>query len=148
MCQWANLAGTIVPVVDVGYSIPIVSVAAGQPIASTTYYFGADPISSIQTVYAMASVIVLRSGTIRAAFLKARITTPGTAELATHSLRINDATDVLVATGAYNSTVLDVSNLVLNQAVVAGDTVAFKLATPAWVTPPQSVRWEGYIVVI
>lgn len=146
LCQWLNVAGNIVAV-DMGYSIPILTLASGNPAANTTYYFGADSLSSVQTTYALASVIVLRTGTIKAAFIKARVTTPGTAELATHSLRINDATDVLVATGGYSTNSMDISNLALNQAVTAGDTLVLKIATPAWVSAPTTVRWEGYIVV-
>jgi hypothetical protein len=149
LCQWANVAGNVVGA-DVGYSIPIVSIAAAAaPAAATTYYFGADGQSSVQTVYTMASLMVLRAGTIRGCFVKARIGTPGTAELATHSVRVNDATDVLVATGAYNSTSLDINNSAMNQVVAVGDTLVFKLATPAvWATPPLSVRWEGYVLIV
>lgn len=147
LCQWANVAGNVVGA-DVGYSIPIISIAAAGPVASTTYYFGADSLSSLQTTYSLASVMVVKSGTIKGCFVKARITTPGTAELATHSIRINDTTDVLVATGAYNASSLDIINLAMSQAVNAGDTLVFKIATPAWVGAPATVRWEGYVLIV
>ncbi len=147
LCQWANIAGNVAGV-DVGYSIPIITIGNANPSASTTYYFGADSQSSVQTTYALASLTVLKAGTIKGCFVKARVGTPGSAELATHSVRINDTTDVLVGTGGYSTTSMDVQNLALNQAVAAGDTLVFKIATPAWVSAPLNVRWEGYILVV
>lgn len=143
LCQWANLARPVA----MGYSIPIVSIASGNPIASTTYHFGGDGLSSIQTTYALASMTVVKSGTIKGAYIKARITTPGSAELATHSVFVNNVTAALIGTGAYNGNVLDVNNNAMSQAVVAGDTLTIKLDTPAWVTAPLTVRWEGYVYI-
>jgi hypothetical protein len=144
LCQWANIAGNAI---DMGYSIPIITIGSGNPIASTTYFFGADSLSSIQTTYALAAVTVVKAGTIKGAYIKARITTPGSAELATHSIIVNNLTSQVIATGAYNANSLDINNNAMSLAVNAGDTIAMKLDTPAWVTAPLTVRWEGYVVI-
>jgi hypothetical protein len=49
-------------------------------------------------------------------------------------------------TATYNTTV---TNLVANvsQAVATGDRIALKVATPAWVTNPTSLRFYAYVYI-
>lgn len=130
-----------------GYTIPISTIASGNPAGSTSYYFGADSIVGISTTYANAFLKVPKSGILRAAFLKARITGNGSAELVPHYVRINDTTDVLFSSVAYNAAEVDAYGTGLSQAVATGDTIVIKIATPAWGTPPTTVRWEGWIYI-
>lgn len=130
-----------------GYSIPIYSIASASPSASTTYFFGGDSLSSTQTVWASACVTVPKSGIVKAAFLKASITTPGSAELCPHFVRVNDLTEVLFSNVPYNVNRQDIYGVNLNLAVNQGDTIAIKIATPAWSAAPASIRWEGSIYI-
>jgi hypothetical protein len=130
-----------------GFTIPVITVGSGTPLNSTIYYFGGDSLTLLQTIYANASVKVPKSGTIKAAFFKWSITTPGTGELVPHSIRVNDTTDVAVQSVAMNAARVDVFSNSLNQAVNAGDTLVLKMATPAWVTAPATIRVEGYVYI-
>jgi hypothetical protein len=130
-----------------GYTIPILTIGSGNPSASTTYYYGMDTLSSVQTTYANASVKIPRAGTLKGAYIKVRITVNGSGESVPHSIRINDTTDVSVGNGTYNAAEVDITSTSLNQAVSAGDTFVLKIATPAWSSPPTTVRWAGYVYI-
>lgn len=130
-----------------GYCLPIITIASATPSNSTTYYFGADALSSLQTTYASASIKVPKTGVVKAAFFKWSITTPGTGELVPHSIRVNDTTDVAIQSVAMNANRVDVFSSSMNQAVAAGDTLVMKIATPAWVTAPNTARGEGYVYI-
>jgi len=130
-----------------GMIIPVLSIASANMVNSTTYYFGMDSISSLQTVYANASIRIPKAGTIKAAFFKWSITTPGTGEIVPHSIRINDTTDVLVSNATLAAARQDVYNSNMSQAVAKDDTFVLKVATPAWATPPLTARVEGYIYI-
>lgn len=130
-----------------GYTIPIVSVTSGSPSANTTYFLGADGVSSVQTVFLSAAIKVPKAGTVKGAYIKARMT-PGTGELVQHFVRLNDLTDAAMPSAAYNVASVDVQGTGLNLQVVAGDMLAIKIVTPAtWASPATAIRWEGYIYI-
>lgn len=141
---WRGDATWVVPS---GYTIPIITIASASPSGSTTYYFGADSLSSVQTTYANASMKIPRAGTIKGAFFKWSITTPGSGESVPFSIRVNDTTDVSIQSVALNAARVDVFSSSMSQAVSAGDTFVLKLAAPAWVSAPQTMRGEGYIYI-
>ena len=124
-----------------GYTLTLGSAGSQSPADSTTYYFGGDLNANLNTTWDLTSVDVPKAGTLKRAFIKVRVAgTLGSTEAVSHYVRINDATDLTVDTTAtYNNAV---TNLVANlsQAVVAGDRLAVKIATPAWVTNPTTVR--------
>lgn len=128
--------------------LPFVSIPSFTPANSTTYFIGGDTVLTNNTVYGNASLVVLKGGTITAAYLKARFTGNGTAEAVAHSIRLNNASDIVLGNGSYNTGVVDLVATGLNQAVAVNDTIAIKLVTPAWVTPPTGVRWFGYVLIV
>lgn len=145
ICQWSKNAGNMAN--NQNY-LTFLTIPSSSPASSTTYFIGGDTILPNNVTYVNAALTVLKAGTIMAAYLKARITNPGSAELVTHSVTLNNAADILIATGSYNANVMDISNLAMNQPVNAGDTLAIKIETPAWVTPPTVVRWFGYLLIV
>jgi len=138
---------TVVSGGGLGYTIPIIAVASGNPSASTTYYVGMDSLVTLQTTYANTSIKIPKSGTIKAAFFKWSITTTGSGESVPFSIRINDTTDVSIQSVAMNAARVDVFSSSMSQAVSAGDTCALKMATPAWVSAPATIRGEGYVYI-
>jgi hypothetical protein len=135
-------------VVNFSYTVPFSTIASGNPSASTTYYFGMDTQSAVQTTYANASVKIPKAGTLKAAYVKVRIAgTTASAETVNSSIRINDTTDVSIPTSTWNAATVDITTTSLSQSVSAGDTFVLKVATPAWGTLPTTVRLMGYIYI-
>jgi len=136
-----NEGTNIAVAASAAYTLTLGSAAGQNPADSTTYYFGGDLNANLNTTWDLTSVDVPKAGTLRRAFIKVRVAgTLGTTEAVSHYVRLNDTTDLTVDTTAtYNTAV---TNLVANlsQAVVAGDRVAIKIATPGWVTNPTTVR--------
>lgn len=129
------------------YTLPIVSITSGAPAQNSTYFFGGDGASSVQTVFGSAAIKVPRSGTVKGAYLKVRMTA-GSAELVQHFVRVNDLTDAAMPSAAYNVGSLDVQGTGLLLPVVMGDLIAIKVVTPVtWSVPATAVRWEGYIYI-
>lgn len=130
-----------------GQCIPVYSVASWAPANSTTYYFGSDTISTTPTVYSMAYTKAPVSGILKAVLFKLRITTGGSAELVQHFVRVNDTTDYALPSVAYNATTMDVFANNLAIPINAGDQIAIKVVTPAWVSAPLTLRPVGYLYI-
>jgi hypothetical protein len=108
---------------------------------------GADALVTAQTTYANTSIKIPRAGTIKGAFFKWSITTPGSGESVPHSIRVNDTTDVSIQSVVMNAARVDVFSSSMSQSVSAGDTFGLKIATPAWVSAPATIRGEGYVYI-
>ena len=130
------------------YTLTLGSAGSQNPADSTTYYFGGDLNANLNTTWDLTSVDIPKSGTLKRVFIKVRIAgTPGSNEAVSHYVRLNDTTDLTVDTTAtYNTAV---TNLIANlsQAVAAGDRLAIKVATPAWVTNPTTVRTYAVLYI-
>jgi hypothetical protein len=147
-----STTGAIVCTADVGngYTLTLMNIGANSPANSTAYYFGGDTIDTNNTTFASATVQVPKSGTIKRIFIQQN--TPsgntGSTENVTHSVCINSNTNCFgSAAFAYNTTSSSGSDATLNQAVSAGDTIAIKVATPAWTTNPTNVRWYAVVYI-
>lgn len=119
------------------------------PADATTYYIGGDFLNSTMagaTTYGNIKVMVPRTGTVKTMYLKVRVQgVLGTTELVTNALRLNDTTDFAGTNFTYSAAVQDAIVTSANQAVVQGDYIALKVATPTWVTNPTGIKW--YCVV-
>lgn len=129
----------------------VVTNAGGAPADATTYYFGNDIVTPINTVPDNRRVYIPVTGTI----VYARVTffntgTLGTAETSTISLRLNNTTDTAISALVTNNALYtNFVNTALTIAVVDGDYFELKWTTPTWVTNPTGVspRWEILIQV-
>jgi hypothetical protein len=132
-----------------GYTLAIGSAGSQSPADSTTYYFGSDWNANANTTWNLTSVEIPKSGTLKRVFIKVRNAgTLSSGEAVSHYIRINDTTDVTVNTTAtYDTTATNIVNSALSTAVVAGDMVNLKIATPAWVTNPTSVRVSAILYI-
>jgi hypothetical protein len=143
-----NEGTNIAVAASAAYTLTLGTAGANNPADSTTYYYGGDLNANLSTAWDFTSVDVPKTGTLKRVFIKVRVAgTLGTTEAVSHYVRLNDTTDItLDTTATYNTTV---TNLVANvsQAVVAGDRLAIKVATPAWVTNPTTVRTYAILYI-
>lgn len=120
---------------------------SSNPLDSTVYYCG-DGVG-IGTVVGSRKLYIPQKGTIVGAYLWVNSSTQTpTTEDVVHVIRKNDTTDYTFKTqnwGTANPAY--VSNYALSIPVVAGDYIAIKFTTPAWVTNPTGVYITGAIVV-
>jgi len=135
--------GVTPPVEDMAYTIQFFSSGNNSMAAGTSYFYGMMSTRTINTVYAIAQIDIPKTGTIKRVQYKVDIsTTLGTAgQLVSHSVRINDTTDVGTLAFDYSATPISMIDAAVNAPVVVGDTVSFKIATPAvWTTPATNCR--------
>lgn len=163
--NWGDILGTLSNQADlqaaldaklntsaaVGYTLPFLyPLSSSTPADSTTYFIGIPTTSaiSLMVTYNLASIEVPKAGTIKRVFAKVRVLgTLGTGETVQHFIRINDTTDVGQVDLAYTAVQQSGANSVVSQAVVAGDMLALKIVTPAWVTNPTSVVIYGSVYI-
>ncbi|MGZ4816068.1 MAG: glycosyl hydrolase family 28-related protein [Terriglobales bacterium] len=145
-----NATGSVVCSTPVGYTLTMVNVSANSPNNSTAYYFGGDVIDTNNTSFDAAKIQVPRAGTIKRIFVQQNVPAgnAGSTETVTHSVCINSSTNCFGAVGfAYNSGTTSGADATLSQAVTAGDMLAIKVQTPAWVTKPTNVRWYAVVYI-
>lgn len=137
----ARINGVNVALGTAGYALIFGMVAPLSMADSTTYYFtltaDAAPVS---VTYNNVKIAIPKTGILRRFDILVRVAGAlGSAETVSHFVRINDTTDVGQIDCSYNVAAQNFS-AVINQAVTAGDFVAIKVVTPAWVTNPTTVR--------
>lgn len=141
---WVQLGG------GNGYTLTLMNTGANAPINSTTYYFGGDIADSNNSSFDAAKIEIPRSGTIKRIHVRQNVPSgnTGSAENVTHKVCINSATNCFgSASFGYGTTSTFSSDATLNQAVSAGDTIAVRVDTPAWVTRPTNVRWYATVYI-
>ncbi len=129
-----------------GYSITLPMDTFAAPAARKTYYMGADTVE-MRTTYANASVRIPKGGLLRNVYIKVNVTGKlASNEAVAHYLRVNDTTDVTIGNLTYNANVRDISTNT-SIPVQAGDSLAVKIVTPAWITNPTNVRWWASLYI-
>ncbi|HET9699263.1 MAG TPA: LamG domain-containing protein [Terriglobales bacterium] len=132
------------------YTLTLMNTGANAPANSTTYYFGGDIIDYNNSNFDAAKIEVPKAGTLKR--VQIRESAPSgnvaSAENVTHKVCVNTGTNCFGGTTfAYNSTSTSGTDITLNQAVAAGDTVAIRVDTPAWATKPTNVRWYAVLYI-
>ena len=121
--------------------------ASLSPADATSYFYGPHYGQAPPTTGGFRRLYIPKSGTIKSCYLFFTNTVAGTSETSTIYIRVNNTTDNTVSssiTNDANPTIFN--NTALSIAVVAGDFIELKWATPAWVTNPISVfNWVIYI---
>lgn len=128
-----------------GYTITLAAIGF-NPADSTTYYVGADIGNAPLTSYAYEKVEIPKAGTIKRVFMKMIYGGSASGETVSHYIRINDTTDVAQIDAVYNAD-FDYNNTSVSTAVTAGQYIAFKITTPAWVTNPTNVRYYCIVYI-
>lgn len=133
-----------------GYVLTLMNTLANTPANSSTYYFGGDIIDFNNTSFDAAKIDVPKSGTIKRMYIRENVPSgsTGSAENVTHKVCINTATNCFgAATFSYNGASTSGTDITLNQAVNAGDTIAIRVDTPNWTTKPTNVRWYATVYI-
>lgn len=133
-----------------GYTITLMDTGNNSMAANTTYYYGIMSSRTINTTYAVAQVDIPRAGTIKRVYYKIDVsgTTGTAAQNVTHTININNSTDCASSAFDYSSATINTLNSSVSQAVSQGDTIAFKVVTPAtWTTPATSVRLVAVVYI-
>lgn len=145
----ATTAAQITTLGITGYNMELWTAGSlASPADSTTYYIGGDPNLGTSTTYTEARLEVPKTGTVKYVVLKVRVTgTLATSETVVHNIRLNDTTDFATINTTYDAVTRDVHATGLSQAVTAGDFIALKIATPAWVTNPTTIRYRCIVYI-
>jgi hypothetical protein len=137
---------------DVAWAKPLgyklfVQALASSPADTTVFYFGQIP-RAITTTANISKVYVRKAGTITAANVLCQTSgTVGSAENWSMYIRLNSATDTLIATVGVAAAEKVFTKSDLSIAVVAGDYFEIKNVPPAWVTNPTAVICGGYVYI-
>ena len=132
-------AGSSAVVVNFGMSLSM------NPADSTTYYIGP---TNMRVVFTHASIRVPKTGTVTKYWVRVACTSAvGSSETVNYYLRLNDTTDFGNYTTTWDANYSETTSGTLSQAVTAGDELAVKVVTPAWVTNPTAVYVNGWILI-
>jgi len=128
-----------------GYTLSVQALTS-SPVDAQTIYFGNLPKAPV-TVAATSKVYIPRAGTIKRAEIYCYSGTAGTNQAWSGYVRLNNATDTLIATLSVATNERVFSNSSLSIAVVAGDYIEIKFINPTWATNPLTTIFGGYIYI-
>jgi len=134
-------ASTIGPFFPIQISTPVFN-----PANSTTYYFGTANVAPGVVATGRMSIFPW-NGRVVGVLLHVSIAVPGTGELFTAYLRVNNTTDYLINTFPSNASALLYSQVIMDTPVPITDADYFemKLVTPTTGTPATSVFLWGQL---
>ena len=130
---------------DTGYTLSVQALTS-SPVDAQTIYFGNLPKAPVTTA-AISKIYIPRAGNITRAEIYCYSGTAGTAENWSGYIRLNNATDTLIATLGVATNERRFSNTALSIAVVAGDYIEIKFINPTWATNPLTTIFGGYIYI-
>lgn len=111
-----------------------------NPADATTYYFGSWDSAGLTSTGGVRRIYIQRAGKITKADILFVITSGGSGETSTMSLRLNDTTDTTLSSAIEaNSTVEHFTNTAISVAVAVGDYVEIKWVTPTWTSNPTGL---------
>ena len=119
-----------------------------NPSDSTTYYFSSNPRAPATTYDFRRSYLPISCKIIRAYVTMNCDNVNGTAENIVLSFRKNDTTDIAIATVGVSASHREFQNDNLNIDMLTTDHFVIKMATPAWVTNPDSMSANGFLLAI
>jgi hypothetical protein len=123
-----------------------VQALTSSPVDAQTIYFGNLPKAPVTTAN-ISKVYIPRAGTIKRAEIYCYSGTAGTNQAWSGYVRLNNATDTLIATLSVGTNERVFSNSALSIAVVAGDYIEIKFINPTWPTNPATTIFGGYIYI-
>ena len=126
-----------------GYALCLTALTF-SPTDGATYYVGIQ--AEAPTTYTGHRLYVPKAGTIKAAYVDWSGSAPSNEDISAY-IRLNNATDTLVATVGTTSVQKLFSNDALSIAVVAGDYIELKIVCPTWVTNPTGVMLGGVVYI-
>lgn len=128
-----------------GYTLSVQALTS-SPTDAQTIYFGNLPKAPVTTAN-ISKVYIPKTGTIKRAEIYCYSGTAGTNQAWSGYVRLNNATDTLIATLSVATNERVFSNSSLSIAVVAGDYIEIKFINPTWATNPLTTIFGGYIYI-
>jgi hypothetical protein len=128
-----------------GYTLSVQALTS-SPADGATIYFGNLPKAPVTTAN-ISKVYIPKTGTIKRAEIYCYSGTAGTNQAWSGYVRLNNATDTLIATLSVATNERVFSNSALSIAVVAGDYIEIKFINPTWATNPLTTIFGGYIYI-
>jgi hypothetical protein len=132
-------------ITTLGYTLSVQALTS-SPTDAQTIYFGNLPKAPVTTA-AISKVYIPKAGTIKRAEIYCYSGTAGTNQAWSGYVRLNNATDTLIATLSVATNERVFSNSALSIAVVAGDYIEIKFINPTWATNPLTTIFGGYIYI-
>lgn len=129
-----------------GYCLFVQALSVG-PADTTPTFFGNTPKVPSGTA-GIAKVYIPAAGRIVRAEIYCWSGTAGTAEAWSHYVRMNNATDTLIATLSIAASERIFSNSALSIPVVPGDYFEIKSIPPIWATNPLTTIYGGYVYIV
>ncbi|MFZ2205555.1 MAG: hypothetical protein WAV23_03110 [Minisyncoccia bacterium] len=120
-----------------------------NPADATTYYFGSNIITTLNTTAAISRIYITAAGIIDTCYLFCTAAVAfGSGETSTMSIRLNNSTDTAISSAVVNNAAgTTFSNTGLSIAVAVGDYIEIKWTTPTWATNPGGVCVSAQIHV-
>jgi hypothetical protein len=128
-----------------GYAINVQALTS-SPADTTPFYFGMKP-SALTTTAGQNKVYIRKAGTLKIAEIYTYAGTAGTAEALSLYVRVNNATDYLIATLSVSANERVFSNTALSIPLAVGDYIEIKGVPPIWVTNPLTFIVGGYVYI-
>jgi hypothetical protein len=128
-----------------GYAINVMALTS-SPADTTPFYFGNLP-KAITTTANISKIYIRKAGTLKIAEIYTYAGTAGTAESVSIYVRVNNATDYLIATVSAATNERIFSNSALSIPLVVGDYIEMKCIPPIWVTNPLTFIVGGYVYI-
>jgi len=131
-----------------GYVLMAYAVNSGALVDGQTLYWGGNPTAAATTTAGVSGIYVPKAGTITSVISWAYASSAvGSAEDWPLYVRVNDATDYLVAEFVDAVAYRKCGNTDMSAAVAAGDVIELKLVNPTWATNPNTVAFGAAIYV-
>jgi hypothetical protein len=127
------------------YPLNIAAAILATLTDAATYYFGCMAGLIPSTTAALAKLYIPKSGKINAAYISWRAVTAGTNESISVYIRVNNATDYLIATLANTDAFKLFTNKRMNVPVMIDDYIEIKIVCPTWATNPANVTLGGIL---
>jgi hypothetical protein len=121
-----------------------VQALTSSPTDAQTIYFGTLPKAPV-TTGGQSKIYVRKAGTIKGVEVYCYSGTAGTNEAWSLYVRVNNATDTLIATLSVATNERVFTNAALNISVAAGDYFEIKSVNPTWATNPLTTIFGGYV---
>jgi len=134
----------LVPIASADYTLQFQALT-NSPADGATVYVGVQPVAPTASPSGMQ--VVPTAGTINVMEVYDYSGGAGTNQAYSYYLRVNNATDYLIATLSIATSERVFTNSSMGVAVVAGDTIILKRVQPTWTTNPTTNIVGGYALI-
>jgi hypothetical protein len=130
------------------YALNVMAALLAAPADATTYYFGCLAGLAPSTTAALARLYIPKSGKLSKANISWYASgVAGSNESISVYIRVNNATDYLIASKGDTNAFKLFSNNRMTVNVMIGDYVEIKIVCPTWATNPTNLVLGGSLIL-